>query len=169
MDGTVEARIKRVKHDGWRVRSHDVMETGYFRLQQSQDQGPGSRREVGYVATGAKSVSAAVQMGDTMTDASDRPAAEPVIGYVEAKPMVFSGFYPIDADDYVDAASEALEKLQLNDAALTFEAGNFGRAWFWIPVWLPRSCSTWRLCKSVWSVSTTLILSRPSPMWSTTL
>ncbi|RKZ06899.1 elongation factor 4 [bacterium] len=97
---------------------HEVMETGYFRLKQVKSDGL-EAGEVGYVATGAKSVSA-LQMGDTMTSMA-RPAAEPVIGYVEAKPMVFSGFYPIDADDYV-ALREALEKLQLNDAALTFEA-----------------------------------------------
>ncbi len=97
---------------------HEVMETGYFRLKQVPSEGL-EAGEVGYVATGAKSVSA-LQMGDTMTSVA-RPAAAPVIGFVEAKPMVFSGFYPIDADDYV-ALREALEKLQLNDAALTFEA-----------------------------------------------
>jgi GTP-binding protein LepA len=97
--------------------THEVMETGFFRLEQIKTTGI-EAGEVGYIATGAKSVSA-LQMGDTIT-ATDRPAAEPVIGYVEAKPMVFSGFYPIDADDYVDLR-EALEKLQLNDASLTFE------------------------------------------------
>jgi GTP-binding protein LepA len=96
---------------------HEVMETGFFRLEQIKTKGL-EAGEVGYVATGAKSVSA-LQMGDTITSV-ERPAAEPVIGYVEAKPMVFSGFYPIDADDYVDLR-EALEKLQLNDASLTFE------------------------------------------------
>ena len=96
---------------------HDVMEVGFFRLTQFQKDSL-EAGEVGYVATGAKSVSA-VQMGDTITH-EKKPAAEPVIGYVPAKPMVFSGFYPIDADDYEDL-KEALEKLKLNDAALTFE------------------------------------------------
>ena len=96
---------------------HDVMECGFFRLKQ-YPMAELAAGEVGYVATGAKSVKA-LQMGDTMTHAA-HPADEPVIGYVEAKPMVFSGFYPIDADDY-EPLKEALEKLQLNDAALTFE------------------------------------------------
>ena len=96
---------------------HEVMETGFFRLRQI----PTDQLEagmVGYLATGAKSVSA-VQMGDTITlDAN--PADEAVLGYVEAKPMVFSGFYPIVTDDY-EELKDSLEKLQLNDAALTFE------------------------------------------------
>ncbi len=96
---------------------HDVMEVGYFRLEQVKTDRL-EAGQVGYIATGAKSVSA-VQMGDTITS-RERPASEPVIGYVEAKPMVFSGFYPIDADDYEDL-KESLQKLQLNDAALTFE------------------------------------------------
>jgi GTP-binding protein LepA len=116
VDGRVEPNQRIRMMGGGQV--HDVMETGFFRIQQIKTKGL-EAGEVGYVATGAKSVSA-LQMGDTITDAS-RPAEEPVIGYVKAKPMVFSGFYPIDADDYVDLR-EALEKLQLNDAALTFEA-----------------------------------------------
>ena len=96
---------------------HEVMEVGFFLL--GQIKRPSLQAgEVGYIATGAKSVSA-VQMGDTITHAS-RPASQPVVGYVEAKPMVFSGFYPVDSDDYVEL-KEGLEKLKLNDAALTFE------------------------------------------------
>ncbi len=96
---------------------HEVMETGYFRLRQIPNDEL-SVGAVGYLATGAKSVSA-VQMGDTITF-DQRPAAEPVLGYNEAKPMVFSGFYPIVTDDYEDL-KDSLEKLKLNDAALTFE------------------------------------------------
>jgi GTP-binding protein LepA len=96
---------------------HEIMETGYFRLCQVKTQSL-QAGEVGYIATGAKTASA-VQMGDTITSTT-RPAAEPVVGYVEAKPMVFSGFYPIDSDDYA-ALKDSLEKLQLNDAALAFE------------------------------------------------
>ena len=96
---------------------HDVMEVGFFRIKQYATESL-EAGEVGYVATGAKSV-AALQMGDTITLA-DHPAKEPVIGYVPAKPMVFSGFYPIDADDY-EGLKDALEKLKLNDAALTFD------------------------------------------------
>ncbi len=73
---------------------------------------------VGYVATGLKSVQEC-RVGDTLTDAT-RPATEPLPGYRRVKPMVFAGIYPIEAEDY-NALRNALEKLQLNDAALTFE------------------------------------------------
>ncbi|MCS7009761.1 MAG: translation elongation factor 4 [Anaerolineales bacterium] len=77
-----------------------------------------SAGEVGYIATGLKSVHDA-RVGDTITNAL-RPAAEPLPGYRHPKPMVFAGIYPSEADDYPDLR-EALEKLQLNDASLTFE------------------------------------------------
>lgn len=77
-----------------------------------------SAGEVGYIATGLKSVRDA-RVGDTITSAS-RPAAAPLPGYRHPKPMVFAGIYPAEADDYPDLR-EALEKLQLNDASLTFE------------------------------------------------
>ena len=73
--------------------------------------------EVGYVATGLKSVHDA-RVGDTITIANN-PAAEPLPGYLHPKPMVFAGIYPVDADDYSDLR-DALEKLQLNDASLTY-------------------------------------------------
>jgi GTP-binding protein LepA len=73
--------------------------------------------EVGYVATGLKSVHEA-RVGDTITSASN-PAAEPLPGYYQPKPMVFAGIYPVDADDYTNLR-DALEKLQLNDASLTY-------------------------------------------------
>ncbi len=74
--------------------------------------------EVGYVATGLKDVGLC-RVGDTLTDA-DRPAAEALPGYQEAKPMVFSGLYPTQPNDF-GPLREALEKLRLNDAALSFE------------------------------------------------
>lgn len=74
--------------------------------------------EVGYIATGLKSVHDA-RVGDTITKVS-APAAEPLPGYRHPKPMVFAGIYPVDAEDYSDLR-DALEKLQLNDASLTFE------------------------------------------------
>jgi len=84
--------------------------------------------DVGYIATGLKTVSEC-RVGDTITLAN-KPAEEPLPGYQHAKPMVFAGVYPADGDDY-GALKEALEKLQLNDASLTFEpesseALNFG-------------------------------------------
>ncbi len=74
--------------------------------------------EVGYVATGLKSVHDC-RVGDTITTAA-RPADEPLPGYQMPKPMVFAGIYPVEAEDY-EALRDALEKLQLNDAALFFQ------------------------------------------------
>jgi GTP-binding protein LepA len=77
--------------------------------------GPG---EVGYVITGVKDVSV-LRVGDTLTSKA-RPASEPLPGYREVKPMVFCGLFPINSDDYPDLR-DALEKLTLNDAALSWE------------------------------------------------
>jgi GTP-binding protein LepA len=74
--------------------------------------------EVGYIATGFKTVHEC-RVGDTLTAAAE-PAAEPLPGYFTPKPMVFAGIYPVEADDYTDLR-EALEKLQLNDASLTYQ------------------------------------------------
>jgi GTP-binding protein LepA len=74
--------------------------------------------EVGAVVTGIKDVRD-MKVGDTIMDAS-RVAAEPLGGFKEVKPMVFCGVYPIDSEDYNDL-KESLEKLRLNDAAITFE------------------------------------------------
>ncbi|MGB2953325.1 MAG: translation elongation factor 4 [Gaiellaceae bacterium] len=74
--------------------------------------------EVGYVVTGLKDVSR-LRVGDTLT-AEQRPAAEPLPGYKDVKPMVFAGLFPTDSDDY-PALRDALEKLKLNDAALFYE------------------------------------------------
>ena len=74
--------------------------------------------EVGYLAASIKAVSDA-RVGDTIT-LLNHPAEEPLPGYTEAKPMVFCGLFPIDADQYPDLR-EALDKLQLSDAALKYE------------------------------------------------
>jgi GTP-binding protein LepA len=74
--------------------------------------------EVGYVATGLKSVRDA-QVGDTLTSAR-RPAARPLPGYKEAKSLVFAGLYPVTGEDY-PLLRDALEKLHLNDASFTYE------------------------------------------------
>jgi GTP-binding protein LepA len=73
---------------------------------------------VGYVIAGVKAVSE-INVGDTVTEA-DRLAPEPLPGYKEAKPVVFSSIYPIATDDYEDLA-KGLDKLKLNDASLTFQ------------------------------------------------
>jgi GTP-binding protein LepA len=74
--------------------------------------------EVGYVITGLKDVSR-LRVGDTLTS-RDNPAAEPVPGYKDVKPMVFAGLFPTDSDEYPDLR-DALERLKLNDAALIYE------------------------------------------------
>jgi len=84
--------------------------------------------DVGYIATGLKTVSEC-RVGDTITNAV-KPAAEALPGYRKAKPMVFAGVYPTEGEDYSNL-KDALEKLQLNDASLSFEpesseALNFG-------------------------------------------
>ena len=83
--------------------------------------------EVGYVIASIKQIGEA-QVGDTITEAS-RPAAEPLPGYREAKPMVFCGLYPSDSDDYPNLRA-ALERLQLNDASLHFEPETSGALGF---------------------------------------
>jgi GTP-binding protein LepA len=87
-----------------------------------------SAGEVGYVATGLKTVREC-RVGDTLTSAV-RPAGHPLPGYQKVKPMVFAGIYPVEGEDYADL-KDALEKLQLNDASLiydpeTSQALNFG-------------------------------------------
>jgi len=74
--------------------------------------------EVGYVITGLKDVSR-LRVGDTLT-AKRRPAAQPLPGYKDVKPMVFAGLFPTDSDDYPELR-DALERLKLNDAALFYE------------------------------------------------
>jgi len=74
--------------------------------------------EVGIVIAGVKSL-ADVRIGDTVTEAG-RPASEALPGFREVKPMVFTGLYPVDAEDY-EALKGALEKLRLNDASISYE------------------------------------------------
>jgi GTP-binding protein LepA len=96
----------------------DILELGVFRPQlvPVQELAAG---EVGYIATGLKSVRDA-QVGDTVTDAAS-PASEPLPGYLPAKSLVFAGIYPISGEDY-PLLRDAMEKLHLNDASFTFEA-----------------------------------------------
>ncbi len=98
-------------------REFEVEEVGVF----SPDPVPVeelSAGEVGYITAGIKNVRD-TRVGDTITDARN-PTPEPFPGFKRAKPMVFAGLYPVDPDDY-PALREALEKLQLNDASLSFE------------------------------------------------
>ena len=95
----------------------EVEELGSF----SPERAPGTTLaagEVGYVITGLKDVSR-LRVGDTLTS-EDRPAAEPLPGYKDVKPMVFAGLFPSDTDQYGDLR-DALARLKLNDAALSYE------------------------------------------------
>ena len=96
---------------------HEVQSVGVFtpKMAQKNELSPG---EVGYIIAGIKRVADA-KIGDTITDALS-PAAKPLAGYKDVKPMVFSGLYPTVSDDYADL-KDALEKLRLNDSSFTYE------------------------------------------------
>ena len=114
-EGTIRRGQKiRLMHT---AREYQVEEVGLLQLKrvEADELEAGS---VGYVIAGVKAVSE-INVGDTVTEV-ERPAAEPLPGYKEAKPVVFSSIYPISSDDYEDLA-KALDKLKLNDAALTFQ------------------------------------------------
>ena len=95
-----------------------VVEVGYLRPLGFEPSGSLSAGEVGYLAASIKTVKE-TQVGDTVTDA-ERPAPASLPGYRKAQPMVFSGIYPADGKKFPDLR-DALEKLQLNDASLTYE------------------------------------------------
>ncbi|MGM0586951.1 MAG: translation elongation factor 4 [Bacteroidota bacterium] len=98
-------------------KKYDAEEIGYLQLEKVKtDQLEAG--EVGYIVGSVKSLQDA-RVGDTVT-LTDDPAPEPIPGYQESKPMVFSGIYPTSSDDFEDLRS-ALEKLQLNDASLSFQ------------------------------------------------
>ena len=95
-----------------------VVECGFLRATSLEPADALYAGEVGYIAASIKDVRQA-RVGDTVTLA-DRPAAQPLEGYRAVQPMVFCGIYPADGAHYTDLR-DALEKLQLNDASLTFE------------------------------------------------
>ena len=96
----------------------DVTEVGYFRPGQLMPVNELLTGEVGYIGASIKEV-ADTRVGDTITNAND-PAAEMLPGYKQVQPMVFCGIYPADGSDY-ENLHDALEKLKLNDASLSFE------------------------------------------------
>ncbi|MGD2103426.1 MAG: translation elongation factor 4, partial [Acidimicrobiia bacterium] len=97
--------------------THDANEIGFLtpKAEPVDTMGPG---EVGYLITGVKEIDR-IKVGDTITSAR-RPATDPLPGYAEPKPMVYSGLFPTDGDDF-EKLREALEKLRLNDASLIWE------------------------------------------------
>ncbi len=96
---------------------YDADEIGILRLDR-QPRKELSAGNVGYIISGIKS-SAEVKVGDTITHV-ERPCDKPIEGFKNVKPMVFAGIYPVDADDYEELRN-SIEKLQLNDASLSFE------------------------------------------------
>ena len=117
-DGSVKqgTKIKTFMSD----KVFEVVEVGTFnpelRAKASLNAG-----EVGYIAASIKSISD-IEVGDTVFDV-DNPISEPFSGYKKAQPVVFSGIYPLDGSKFLDL-KEALLKLKLNDASLTFEPDN---------------------------------------------
>ncbi len=96
---------------------HETLEIGVISPEPVPSQGLAAG-EVGYLITGVKDVRHA-RVGDTLTSAS-HPASQALAGYRDPRPMVFSGLYPVDGDDYPELR-DALDKLRLNDASLVYE------------------------------------------------
>jgi GTP-binding protein LepA len=115
VDGRIEPR-DRIKMMSTGA-THELLEIGVISPEPSPSSGLGSG-EVGYLMTGVKDVRQS-RVGDTVT-VGTRLAAEPLGGYRDPKPMVYSGLYPIDGSDY-PALRDALDRLKLNDAALSYE------------------------------------------------
>ena len=115
MDGRLNRREKTLMMST--RATNDTLEVGVISPEPIPTDGLGAG-EVGYLITGVKDVRQA-RVGDTVTSAA-RPAAEPLAGYDHPRPMVFSGLYPVEGDDYPQLR-DALDKLRLNDAALVYE------------------------------------------------
>jgi GTP-binding protein LepA len=115
IDGRIEARDRIKMMSSGTV--HELLEIGVVspEMEKAGALGVG---EVGYLITGVKDVRQS-RVGDTVTG-NNRPATQPLGGYSDPNPMVYSGLYPIDGSDY-PALRDALDKLQLNDASLTYE------------------------------------------------
>jgi GTP-binding protein LepA len=115
VDGRIEAR-DRLKMMSTAA-NHELLELGVISPEPTKSPAL-SVGEVGYLITGVKDVRQS-KVGDTVTSAA-QPAAAPLSGYSDPKPMVYSGLYPIDGSDYPELR-DALDKLKLNDAALVYE------------------------------------------------
>ncbi|MCC8056301.1 translation elongation factor 4 [Cloacibacillus sp.] len=118
MNGTLEAgKNVRFMATG---RDYQIDEVGVFKpdMVKVERLGPG---EVGFICASIKTIDEA-HVGDTITD-SAKPAATPLAGYKKVKPVVFCGFYPVERED-INQLREALEKLQINDSAISFEPEN---------------------------------------------
>jgi len=114
MNGTVRRgdRVKFVSSD----HEYNAEEIGVLKLKPSPREEMGTG-DVGYIISGIKN-SSEVRVGDTITQVNN-PCGKAISGFEDVKPMVFAGMYPVDADEYEDLRN-SIEKLQLNDASLTF-------------------------------------------------
>ena len=99
---------------------YKVEQIGIFKINY-EETGVLEAGDVGYIISGVKTVSD-VKVGDTITLAND-PVSEPLPGFKEVKPVVYSSIYPMDSNDY-EELKESMEKLKLNDASLIFEKDN---------------------------------------------
>jgi GTP-binding protein LepA len=115
VDGRLSRREKTLMMSTKAV--HETLEVGVISPEPAPSEGLAAG-EVGYLITGVKDVRQA-RVGDTVT-MSAHPADEPLAGYSHPRPMVFSGLFPVDGDDYPELR-DALDKLRLNDAALVYE------------------------------------------------
>jgi GTP-binding protein LepA len=115
VDGNLSAR-ERITMVSTRT-THELLDIGVISPEPVATAGLGAG-EVGYLITGVKDVRQS-RVGDTVTSAA-APAVEPLAGYRDPTPMVFAGLYPIDGSEY-PALRDALDKLKLNDAALSYE------------------------------------------------
>ncbi len=115
IDGEIQAREK-IRMMSTRA-THELLEVGVISPEPKRVAALGVG-EVGYLITGVKDVRQS-RVGDTITNLA-KPAAEPLGGYRDPRPMVYSGLYPIDGSDY-PVLRDALDRLQLNDAALDYE------------------------------------------------
>ncbi|GIJ25735.1 elongation factor 4 [Micromonospora qiuiae] len=124
VDGQINARDRIKMMSTGAV--HELLEIGVISPEMVKADALGVG-EVGYLITGVKDVRQS-RVGDTVT-INNRPAPEPLGGYKDPKPMVYSGLYPIDGSDY-PVLRDALDKLKLNDAALTYEPETSGALGF---------------------------------------
>jgi GTP-binding protein LepA len=100
-------------------KEYEANEVGILQMSLMPQDAGVAAGDVGYIITGIKTAKE-IKVGDTITSVA-RPTLEAIQGFQEVKPMVYAGFYPIDNDDFEDLR-DSLEKLQLNDASLIFEA-----------------------------------------------
>ena len=148
MDGRLSRREKTLMLSTRSV--HETLEVGVISPDPVPTEGLAAG-EVGYLITGVKDVRQA-RVGDTVTTAAN-PATEPLAGYDHPRPMVFSGLFPVDGDDYPELR-DALDKLRLNDASLVYEPEtSMARASGSAAA--SSACCTWRSSGSGWSASST--------------